>query len=178
MSCTRDQITIEVSHEGLLVEINAGEKATLFESGSSNLSPKLIEALKALAAEYQKVSNKLIIEGHTDAVPFSSDGMSNWELSTQRANEARRVLEGAGLAEDKVLMVRGFADRRPRFDDPLDSRNRRISMLLVSDQGMDIALGKLSFYGIEDKETAPATPDAQPQKFRVSLYATDKEGDE
>lgn len=174
----KDQITIEVSHEGLRVEINEGENEVLFASGSAELSPKLIAALKALAAEYSKVNNKLILEGHTDAAQFSnSSNITNWELSTQRANEARRVMEQAGLSGDQVLMVRGYADRRPRFDDPLDPRNRRISMLLVSDQGMDIALGKLS--GLEtggnpDASQSGTSQNDKPKKGRnrVSLFAT------
>jgi len=169
LSGMRDQITIEVSHEGLRVEINEGEKSPLFESGSANLSPKLVAALKALSDEYRKLPNKLVIEGHTDGVPFADGNMSNWELSTQRANEARRVLENAGVPQDQILMVRGFADRRPRFEDPLDSRNRRISMLLVSDQGMDIALGKLSLYGVEDRETLPTSGVGKPIKTRETL---------
>lgn len=173
LSALKDQITIEVTHEGMRVEINEGAKEALFESGSSKLSQKLIDAIRALAVEYQKVPNKVIIEGHTDATPFADHAeMSNWELSTQRANEARRIMEDSGLSPDQVLMVRGFADRRPRFDDPLDPRNRRISMLLVSDQGMDIALGKIGFAGVEDNEIAPAHGEAKPKSSRVSLFAT------
>jgi chemotaxis protein MotB len=179
----KDQITIEVSHEGLRVEINEGENEVLFASGSAELSPKLVAALKALAVEYKKVNNKLILEGHTDAAKFvDGSETSNWELSTERANQARHVLEQAGLSDDQVLMVRGYADRRPRFGDPLDPRNRRISMLLVSDQGMDIALGRLSNFDQESDLTqsdpqseTPINPPASApvkKKGRVSLYAT------
>ncbi len=169
----KDQITVEVTHEGLRVEINEGESEPLFSSGSSELSPRLAEAIRILAAEYQKVSNKIIVEGHTDAAQFADgSGMTNWELSTQRANEARAIMEQAGLSPDQVLMVRGFADRRPRFDDPSDPRNRRISMLLVSDQGMDIALGRLGFAGIDDNEEPPPAGETKPKRNRVSLWAT------
>lgn len=184
LQALKDQITIEVTHEGLRVEINDGEQEALFESGSSALSPKLIEALKALAGQYKSIPNKLILEGHTDATQYASgSGMTNWELSTQRANEARRVMENAGLPADQVLMVRGFADRRPRFDDPMDPRNRRISLLLVSNQGMDIALGKLSFSGFEDTETdgvqqGEGLPTSKPSLGRVSLYATGREDEQ
>ncbi len=169
----KDQITVEVTHEGLRVEINESASEPLFASGSADLSPKLAEAIRALAAEYQKVPNKIIVEGHTDAAPFTDgSGMTNWELSTQRANQARSIMEGAGLSPDQILMVRGFADRRPRFDDPSDPRNRRISMLLVSDQGMDIALGRIGFAGIDDNEEAPKAGETQPKRNRVSLWAT------
>lgn len=84
----KDQITVEVTHEGLRVEINESASEPLFASGSADLSPKLAEAIRALAAEYQKVPNKIIVEGHTDAAQFTDgSGMTNWELSTQRANQ-------------------------------------------------------------------------------------------
>lgn len=175
LSELKDQISIEVTQEGLRLEINEGAEDPLFESGSADLTPKLKAALLALAAEYQKLPYKIIVEGHTDATPFRGEtGMSNWELSTERANQARAVLEGGGLPGDQVLMVRGFADRRPRFDDTLDPRNRRISMLLVSSQGMDIALGKLKFAGVEDSEIPATSPDEKPTRNRVTLFATEK----
>jgi chemotaxis protein MotB len=130
------------------------------------LSQKLIAAIRALAAQYSKLPNKLIVEGHTDATPYSaSNSMSNWELSTQRANEARRIMESSGLPQDQVLMVRGFADRKPRFSDPYDARNRRISMLLVSDQGMDIALG-----GVPEEESSGPVSMAPASKSQPKLY--------
>ncbi|MCC6476561.1 OmpA family protein [bacterium] len=162
----KEQISVEVSAEGLRVEISEGENAPLFESGSSMLSQKLIAAIRALAAQYSKLPNKLIVEGHTDATPYSaSNSMSNWELSTQRANEARRIMESSGLPQDQVLMVRGFADRKPRFSDPYDARNRRISMLLVSDQGMDIALG-----GVPEEESSGPVSMAPASKSQPKLY--------
>jgi chemotaxis protein MotB len=143
------QISIEVTPEGLRVEISESATQPLFETGSANLSPRLVEGLRALAAEYKKLPNKLVIEGHTDAAPYANgSSMSNWDLSTTRANEARRVLQENGVADDQIFMVRGFADRRPRFDDPRDSRNRRISMLLLSVEGMNIALGQHTYGGI------------------------------
>jgi chemotaxis protein MotB len=147
------QISIEVTPEGLRVEISESATEPLFETGSTSLSPRLVEALRTLAGEYKKLPNKLVIEGHTDAAPYSSgSSMTNWDLSTLRANEARRVLQQNGVTDDQIFMVRGFADRRPRFDDPRDSRNRRISMLLLSTEGLNIALNQHS-YGI-----APPVP--------------------
>ncbi|MCB9357369.1 MAG: OmpA family protein [Calditrichaeota bacterium] len=173
------QITIEVTHEGLRLEISEGDKEPLFESGSSDLSPELIRALQALTKEYKGLPNKLILEGHTDAAQFASGSdMTNWELSTQRANQARKIMEDSGLPQDQILMVRGFADRRPKFEDMMDARNRRISLLLVSNQGMDIALGKLSFTGMQDTETLndqQADAAGVPKKGRISLFATGRE---
>ncbi|HEY3296931.1 MAG TPA: flagellar motor protein MotB [bacterium] len=137
------QISVEVTPEGVRVEINESEKAALFESGSAKLSSKLTQALSVLGAEYRKVSSMVVIEGHTDSAPYAPGStMTNWELSTQRAMEARRALMDGGLPEQQVYMIRGFADRRPRFDNASDPRNRRISMLLLSPEGLRIASGQ------------------------------------
>jgi chemotaxis protein MotB len=136
------QISIEVTAEGVRIEINESKDKPLFETGSAKLSPALIAALQALEKEYNRVPNPLVMEGHTDSQQYSaSSTMSNWELSTQRANEARRVLEDSGLQGEKFFMIRGYADRKPRFDDPADPRNRRISMLLLSPDGLRMLSG-------------------------------------
>ena len=136
------QISIEVTPEGVRVEVTESEHQPLFETGSARLSPRLVEALRVLGREYQKVPTLVVIEGHTDSAPYrEGSGMSNWELSTYRASEARHALESGGLADDRIFMVRGFADRKPRFDDPADPRNRRISMVLLSPEGLRIAMG-------------------------------------
>jgi chemotaxis protein MotB len=136
------QISVEVTPEGVRVEINESEHQPLFQTGSAKLDPKLEQALRVLGAEYGKVPAKMVIEGHTDNVPYvPGSGMTNWELSTQRATEARRLLMEGGLGENQVFMIRGFADRKPRFGDPADPRNRRISMLLLSPEGLRIATG-------------------------------------
>jgi chemotaxis protein MotB len=136
------QISVEVTPEGVRVEINESERHPLFESGSARLSPSLIEALHVLGAEYRKLSNYLVVEGHTDSAPYAPGStMTNWELATFRANEARRVLMEGGVRPEQIFMVRGFADRKPRFNDPSDPRNRRISMLLLSPEGLRIAGG-------------------------------------
>ena len=137
------QISVEVTPEGVRVEINESQKQPLFETGSAKLSPKLIDALRVLAGEYRKSSSMVVVEGHTDSAPYApGSDMSNWELSTQRAEEARKVMTDSGLPESQVFMIRGFADRRPRFADPADPRNRRISMLLLSPEGLRIASGQ------------------------------------
>jgi chemotaxis protein MotB len=137
------QISVEVTPEGVRVEINESEKEPLFESGSAHLSPRLVDALRVLGQEYSKLSSKLVVEGHTDNTQYPAGStMTNWELSTQRATEARRVLIESGTTEDQIYMIRGYADRRPRFESSNDPRNRRISMLLLSPEGLQIASGQ------------------------------------
>lgn len=136
------QISVEVTPEGVRVEINESEKHPLFETGSARLEPKLMEALRVLGGEYRKLSTSIVVEGHTDSAPYAPGStMTNWELATYRANEARRVLMEGGMHEEQIFMVRGFADRKPRFSDTGDPRNRRISMLLLSPEGLRIAGG-------------------------------------
>jgi len=90
-----------------------------------------------LAAELVKLPNKVAIEGHTDATPFGRADYSNWELSSDRANAARRILAEAGFDENRISQVRGFADQRLlKKDDPTSPSNRRIS-IIVRNMGLD-----------------------------------------
>ena len=86
----------------------------------------MVQVLRAIASELRVLPNKLAVEGHTDSQPFGGrDGYGNWELSADRANAARRILEASGLDPTQVEAVRGFADTRLRTPDaPLDAGNR------------------------------------------------------
>ena len=90
--------------------------------------------LEVIARELGVLSEKVVIEGHTDSRPYAGAGRySNWELSADRANAARRVMERGGLNPDQLAAVRGLADRQLRIPSaPLDSRNRRVSILVAS----------------------------------------------
>jgi chemotaxis protein MotB len=126
-------IEITVTSEGLRIELIESEKGTFFESGSAALNKNGQEMIALLAAELAKVPNDISIEGHTDAKPFTGKNIySNWELSSDRANAARRLMQQArGLRADQVKQVRGFADQRLRnLKDPLDPSNRRISIIV------------------------------------------------
>jgi chemotaxis protein MotB len=148
LSDVKDQIQIEVTSEGVRVEMLDNAKDQFFERGSADLTKSLEGALGLLGGKLKELKSRIVIEGHTDALPYSPNSpLSNWELSTERANQARRVLEAAGLSEDRIFAVRGYADRRLRVaEDPLDARNRRISILLLSEEGLAIAKGKTSVH--------------------------------
>src|SRR5208337_5106447 len=95
------------------------------------------EILKVLAAELAKLPNKIVIEGHTDSTPYGRPDYSNWELSADRANAARRILTESGLEDSRISQVRGFADQRLLLkDDPTNPSNRRIS-IIVRNAGLD-----------------------------------------
>jgi len=127
-----NQIEITVTPEGLRIEMLESKNGTFFESGSSRLNANGNELLGLLAKQLGSVPNQISIEGHTDSQPFSSDsGYSNWELSTDRANAARRVMQSDGLRPNQISQVRGYADQRLRVPaNPLDPSNRRISLIV------------------------------------------------
>ena len=129
----RDQIEMTVTPEGLRIELLESEKGTFFNTGKSEPTPQGRELLMALARELGKIPNAISIEGHTDSRPYPGGpgNYSNWELSTDRANAARRLMQQNGMRKDQVSQVRGFADQRPRKpDDTQDASNRRISVIV------------------------------------------------
>ena len=128
----RNHIEMTVTTEGLRIELSESASGTFFENGSAQLNADGGALLVTLAQELGKLPNKLSIEGHTDSRPYApSATYGNWELSSDRANAARRVMQSNGIRTDQVSQVRGFADQRLRKPDaPLDSSNRRISVIV------------------------------------------------
>ena len=148
------KVEVLVTEQGLRIElIEGGIGETFFASASADLKPSARLALELIAFELRGLPNSLVIEGHTDAVPYRASnalGYSNWELSSDRANAARRVLETAGIMPARVAAVRGLADRTLRNTaNPLDPANRRISILLP-------------YSSDEAPPTAPASAEAAP----------------
>ncbi len=131
----KDQIRIEITSEGLRIEIVDSLKRPMFASGSSKLEDYVTTILTQIGASLNDVNNRVSIAGHTDAVAYSGGqaGYSNWELSSERANAARRALIAGGMSEGKVLQVRGLADVLPLNKDVADEpTNRRISILVLN----------------------------------------------
>jgi chemotaxis protein MotB len=113
-----------------LIETKSGQ--TFFRNGSAEMLPITVAALKLIGTELSQLQTPIIIEGHTDSHKFSSSATyTNWELSSDRANAARRMIEAAGVDPSRIQEVRGMADRDLRVpSNPLDPANRRISILL------------------------------------------------
>jgi chemotaxis protein MotB len=128
----KDHISITVTGEGLRIELLETKDGMFFESGNAQPSPFGKDLLERLAAELGKMPNRVLIEGHTDSAPFvSRPDYSNWELSTDRANGARRLMQRRGLRPDQVTSVRGFADQQLRnAQDARDPTNRRITVIV------------------------------------------------
>jgi chemotaxis protein MotB len=125
-------IEMTVTPEGLQIELMEDPKGTFFENGSSQPTPILQNLLTVLAPEAGKLPNPISIEGHTDSTPYSdSKTYGNWELSTDRANTARRLMEANGVKPEQVVQVRGYADRKLRKpQQPQDASNRRITVII------------------------------------------------
>jgi chemotaxis protein MotB len=128
----KSHIEMTVTAEGLRIELSESAAGTFFDSGSARLNDDGRELLITLAQELGKLPNKISIEGHTDSNPYApSASYGNWELSTDRANAARRLMQENGVRADQVTQVRGFADQRLRKPQaPLDPSNRRISLIV------------------------------------------------
>ena len=128
----KDHIDMALTGEGLRIELLESSTGTFFDSGSPRLNADSASVLIKLAEELGQLPNDMCIEGHTDSKPFSgATDYSNWELSTDRAHAARRLMEKNGLHPNQVIQVRGYADHRLRKPDtPFDPSNRRISLIV------------------------------------------------
>ena len=159
----RSQILLELTRDGLRIQIVDAQNRPMFASGSAQVQPYMQELLRAIGAVLAEVPNHLTLEGHTDATPFSGGvrGYSNWELSADRANASRRELIAGGLPDERVLRVQGLAAsqllNREQADDPT---NRRISIVVMTREAED-ALFKT------EPVDGPAEPSIKPERPSV-----------
>ena len=164
----KNQVEITAEQDGLRIELLEQPGGTFFKLGSAQPTPALRDFLKAISPELGELQNKISIEGHTDSVPYSDDSSySNWELSTDRANVARRLMQGNGIAPSQVAEVRGFADQLPRRPDhPEDPSNRRITLIVAPN----------ALPGVPDgsKQTSAVTQGMQPIDAKGAVAGTSK----
>ena len=129
----QDQLSMDFTDEGLRIQIQDKAAQVLFDSGSAKLKPYTLSILKEIAQELGKLPNHVVIGGHTDSQQYPTQAYTNWELSSERANAARRVLQASGLRADQVRRATGYADTLPlEGHDPKDPQNRRISIVVLS----------------------------------------------
>ena len=134
------QIKLDMTRDGLRIQIVDELSRPMFDSGSAVVKPYMRELLRAIGSVLIEVPNRLTLEGHTDAQPFSAGdaGYSNWELSADRANASRRELVAGGLTEERVLRVQGLASSQPfNRKEPADPQNRRISIIVMNRDAED-----------------------------------------
>jgi len=146
----KDQVHIEVFEGGVKVDIMDKEGNPMFPLGSTTLTESGQKILKVLCDNIKNTSNRIEIEGHTDAVSYAKKEFGNWELSTSRASAARLEVEKNGIPSSRLLRVSGYAATEPIIkDNPFDPRNRRISLRLYPEKP-------------GSKPTAQTPPQAQP----------------
>jgi chemotaxis protein MotB len=154
LSELRDQVEFSVTPEGLRIELVDADESSFFSSGSSVLRGESNTLLGVIGRELSALDNEIVIEGYTDSTPYASGARyTNWELSADRANAARRSLEQQGLAHERIASVIGHADRLLRHpDEPSNSGNRRVSILVRN----------------FDTSTAPVAAEPEPEAEPVS----------
>ena len=173
----KKQIEMTVTPEGLKIEMMENPNGTFFENGKAQPTPDLQELLKVLSVEVGKLPNPVSVEGHTDSKPFSdSQTYGNWELSTDRANAARRLMQNSGLRPDQVVQVRGYADQDLRKPlQPQDASNRRVTLIVqyVKSEQQPMITSNGSLPPAKQLNSAPTPPakipmgtakEAQPEK--------------
>lgn len=133
LKALKDSLLVDMTPQGLRIQIVDQKNQSMFPTGSAQMTPRTRLLLQKIAGVIAKLPNKISISGHTDAAPYPTDATyDNWELSSDRANASRRVLIESGLPPERISQVVGRADEDPLIKaNPLDPRNRRISIVLL-----------------------------------------------
>jgi chemotaxis protein MotB len=157
----KNHIDMTITSEGLRIELLESATSTFFDSGKPEPNKDGQDILIALSKELGTLPNKIAVEGHTDSKPYSGkSNYSNWELSVDRANAARRIMQQNGIRQDQIMQVRGFANQRLRkVDVPLDPSNRRVS-LIVQYQDKNKGDSDEPAPGASKEETKPSAAEA------------------
>jgi chemotaxis protein MotB len=138
----KSQILLDITSEGLRIQIVDEKNRPMFKTGSSVLEPYTKEILQEIGKTMNQMPNKVSLSGHTDAQPYAADrkGFSNWDLSADRANASRRELITGGMDEVKVVRVVGLSSA-VLFDksDPFNPINRRISIIVLNKKAEEAA---------------------------------------
>jgi chemotaxis protein MotB len=156
----RGQVEIHMTADGLRLEVQESAAACFFGTGSATMTAQADRLFATIGRHLRPLRNGILVEGHTDSRQYSSrEGYTNWELSADRANAVRRVMESAGLRPEQVREVRGYADTELRVPgDPFDARNRRVSILVRDTEGAGQGVAPAT-PGVADRPTiAPAPP--------------------
>ncbi|PKM25021.1 MAG: motility protein MotB [Gammaproteobacteria bacterium HGW-Gammaproteobacteria-13] len=165
----KDQILFEITQDGLRIQIMDAENRPMFASGSARLQPYFEDILLAMTDTIAAVPNKISVSGHTDAAPFvGRGGYGNWELSSDRANAARRVLIAGGYDDEQVARVVGYASSA-LFDreKPLNPVNRRIDIVVLTKKAQRAIEG-----GQSDAAEPPADAGSPPAAPAIAPPAT------
>ena len=157
LAAMKSQIRLDMTRDGLRIQIVDEQNRPMFDSGSAVVKPYMRDLLQEIGHVLSDVPNRITLEGHTDAHPFSGGerGYSNWELSSDRANASRRELVAGGLPDERTLLVQGLASSNLFVPgDPTNPMNRRISIIVMNREAEDRLLKLLPNQG--DAEAAAA----------------------
>ena len=175
----KDNVQMTVTGEGLRIELLENEKGMFFQNGQAKPTDTAKALLMDLSKQLGQMPNTILIEGHTDAKAFGdSADYTNWELSADRANVARKLMEESGLRPNQVVQIRGYADQQLRLPDkPEDPSNRRISIIIrytdgsplpgekdEKDEGKGVKGGPSSVKPSADKAAEGKVAEDKPQK--------------
>jgi chemotaxis protein MotB len=157
------QIKLQITPDGLQIQIVDDQKRPMFDSGSASVKPYMHDILREIGVTLLDVENKISLDGHTDRSAYGSPlGYSNWELSADRANATRRELMAAGMPEDKLARVVGMGSSLPYDpENPKAPSNRRITLLVMTKEAEERLLGVTRPEIPLDTETAPDAPVAK-----------------
>jgi chemotaxis protein MotB len=156
----RSQLLLDITSEGLRVQIVDAKNRPMFAVGSADLQPYAREILLEVGRTLNGAENKISISGHTDATPYASGekGYSNWELSADRANASRRLLLAGGLEDKRIVRVLGMASAVSLHKtDTFDAMNRRISLIVLNReaaQALEKTSGPVDVVSVEDVQAA------------------------
>ena len=177
LASMKSQIRLDMTQDGLRIQIVDDQNRPMFDIGSAIVKPYMRELLREIGRMLNDVPNRITLEGHTDAQPFSGGerGYSNWELSSDRANSSRREIVAGGLPEDRMLLVQGLASSKLFISaQPQHPMNRRISVIVMNREAEDRFFGK----GLEPP-AAEAAPEpevtAQPPLPQVARRLSDNQ---
>ena len=135
LSQFKNQLLLDITTEGLRIQIVDDKNRPMFDSASSDVKPYTRVILREIGVALNKVENRISLSGHTDAQPFAGGdrGFGNWELSTNRANASRREMVAGGMDDAKIMRVIGLASTA-LFDkqQPYSPNNRRISIVVLN----------------------------------------------
>ena len=168
LAAMKSQIRLDMTQDGLRIQIVDEQNRPMFDSGSAVVKPYMRELLREIGHMLNDVPNRITLEGHTDAQPFSAGerGYSNWELSSDRANASRREIVAGGLPEDRMLLVQGLASSKLFIPaQPEHPMNRRISVIVMNREAEDRLLKLLPNQG----EAEGALPGSESSEAAASV---------
>jgi chemotaxis protein MotB len=155
------QIRLEITPDGLQIQIVDDQNRAMFDLGSALVKPYMRDILREIGSALAEVDNKISLDGHTDRSPYGSGerGYSNWELSADRANSSRRELISAGMPDEKLARVTGMASSKLLdTSNPLSPTNRRITILVMTRDAEERLLGGARPLPVAEPVAAPAAP--------------------